>query len=159
MKLPGNVAVVVNGDTLTAKATGPLGGELGRYENGAYRSMQSEVLFLDPVLLRGVLAGVWRGGMPAVAGADAGDGLLRWRTADGVAAEGVLDVAGARLRSLSVRGPGGELSVEFSGAFDPWPSVVVLTDRPSGRSLKLRRVASESIAREPPDLESPKARI
>ena len=130
---------------LTARATGPFGGEVGSYEGGTFKGKQGETYLLDPELLRGVLAGVWRGGPPSVAGADGTDGLLRWEAAGGVVAEGVLDLAHARLRSLSVRGPKGELSIEFAGEFDPWPEVVALADLRSGSSLKLRRVAVEPL--------------
>ena len=152
VKTPGNLAVVVGRDTLTAEATGPLGGKIGSYENGAFRGKQGDGYFLEPSVLRGVLGGVIRGGAPAVAGEDAGEGLLKWALPDGVTAEGVLDVAQARLTSLTVRGPRGAVAVSFSGAFDPWPEVVELTDLGSKRSLKLRRVASEPIGSGNPGL-------
>jgi hypothetical protein len=158
VKTPGNLAVVVGPGTLTAKATGPLGGEVGSYENGAFHGKQGEGLRLDPMVLRGVLAGVFAEGTPVVAGADAGDGLLRWRAAGGVSAEAILDVVGARLRSLHVTGPKGEIEVTFSGDFAPWPEVVQLTDLRSGRTLKLRRVASEPVSPEP-DLAKPKTEL
>jgi len=145
VKAPGHLAVVARRDSVTARATGPFGGELGRYEDGAFHGKDGEGDFLDPELVRGVLAGVWRGAAPVVAGADGDDGLLRWNAAGGVVAEGVLDVAGARLKSLRVQGPRGELFGEFSGAFDPWPEVVQLTDLKSGWSLKLRRVVVETL--------------
>jgi hypothetical protein len=148
VKAPGNLAVVARRDSLTARATGPLGGELGTYEDGAFRGKKGEEDFLDPELLRGVLAGVWRGAMPVVAGADGDDGLLRWKAAGGVVVEGILDVPGARLKSLRVEGPRGKLFVEFSGTFDPWPEVVLLSDLKSGRSLKLRCVAVEALPEE-----------
>lgn len=155
---PGTLAVVARRDALTAKATGPFGGELGDYENGAYRGKHGESDFLDPLLLRAILAGVWRGGPPTVAGADQQDGLLRWKAEGGVIAEGVLDLSGARLKSLRVRGPRGELSIEFSGPFDPWPEVVRVADRTSGRSLKLRRIAVEPLQDEVPSAK-PRSRI
>jgi len=145
VKAPGNLAVVARSDSLTAKATGPLGGELGAYEDGRFHGKGGESYFLDPQLLRGVLAGVWRGGQPTVAGADGGEGLLRWQAAGGAVAEGVFDIAAARLKSLRVKGPSGEVTVEFSGAFDPWPEGVLLADIRSGRTLRLRRVAIEAI--------------
>ena len=155
---PGTLAVVARRDTLTAKATGPFGGEIGDYENGAYRGKHGETDFMDPQLLRAILAGVWRGGPPAVAGADGEDGLLRWKGEGGVVAEAVLDLSGARLKSLRVRGPRGELSIEFSGPFDPWPEVVRVADRTSGRTLKLRRIAVEALPDEIPSAK-PKPRI
>ena len=118
-----------------------------------------EVAFLDPELLRGLLAGVWRTGTPLVEGADSELGLLRWETAS-VIAEGVLGLPNARLKSLRVRGDRGEVSAEFSGAFDPWPEIVLLTDQKSGRSLKLRRIVVEAITEEEPaSLANPKSKI
>lgn len=145
VRAPGNLAVVARPDSVTAKATGPLGGELGEYEDGTFHGKNGESYLLDPELLRGVLAGVWRGGLPAVAGAAGEEVLLRWRESGGVVVEGVFELAGARLRSLVVRGPRGEVSVEFSGAFDPWPEGVRLSDARSGRSLKLRLVVVEGL--------------
>jgi hypothetical protein len=145
---PGTLAVVARRDALTAKATGPFGGEIGDYENGAYRGKHGETDFMDPHVLRAILAGVWRGGPPAVAGADQEDGLLRWKGESGVIVEGVLDLSGARLKSLRMKGPRGELSIEFSGPFDPWPEVVRVADRSSGRTLKLRRIAVEPLPEE-----------
>lgn len=145
VRLPGNLAVVAGRGSLSAKASGPLGGEVGNYQDGTFTGKSGELAFLDPELLRGLLAGVWRTGTPSVEGVDSEQGLLRWETA-GVIAEGVLDLSDARLRSLRVRGDRGEVSAEFSGAFDPWPEIVLLTDQKSGRSLKLRRIVVEAIA-------------
>jgi hypothetical protein len=152
---PGTLAVVARRDMLTAKATGPFGGEVGDYENGAYKGKHGESDFLDPELLRAILAGVWRGGPPAVVGAEGQDGLLRWQAQGGVVAEAVLDLSAARLKNLRVRGPRGELWIEFSGAFDPWPEVVRVADRASGKSLKLRRIAVEPL---PDEITSPKTK-
>jgi hypothetical protein len=145
VRLPGNLTVYAGRGSLTAKASGPFGGEVGSYEEGTYTGKEGEAAFLDPTVLRGVLAGVWRGGPPAVSGADSEEGLLYWEGAGGVAAEGRLDLSEARLKSLQVRGYGGEISAEFSGAFDPWPEVISLVDQKTGRTLKLRRVAVETI--------------
>jgi len=117
---------------------------MGRYQDGTLTGKSGERYLLDPELLRGVLSGMWRGGPPAVAGADGEEGLLRWETAEGVA-EGVLDLKAARLTSLSVKGRAGELRAEFSGACDPWPERVSLWDLKAGRSLKLRRLAAEPL--------------
>lgn len=118
---------------------------MGRYENGTLTGKGGETYLLDPELLRGVLAGMWRGGPPLVAGADGEEGLLRWKSAEGVA-EGVLDLRAARLTSLSVKGRAGELRAEFAGACDPWPERVSLWDLKAGRSLKLKRLAAEPLA-------------
>jgi hypothetical protein len=137
--------VTAGRSSLTAKASGPLGTELGSYEDGAFKDKSGDVHFLDPELLRGVLAGVWRGPTPSVEGADDEEALLRFRPSGGASAEAVLELSGARLKSLRVHGEKGDVTAEFSGAFDPWPETVLLTDRKSGRSLKLRRVVVETI--------------
>lgn len=148
VKLPGNLAVYAGPESLTVKASGPFGVEVGSYEEGTYTGKGGEASFLDPTVLRGVLAGVWRGGPPDVSGADSEEGLLRWGAPGGVAAEGLLDLSEARLKSLRVRGDSGEIAAEFSGSFDPWPEVISLVDRKTGRTLKLRRVAVEAIKEE-----------
>ena len=148
VRLPGNLTVHAGRKSLTAKASGPLGGEFGSYEEGTYTGKGGEAAFLDPKVLRGVLSGVWRGGPPKVAGADSEEGLLRWDADGGVAAEGRLDLSEARLKSLRVLGDGGEIRADFAGAFDPWPEMISLVDRKSGRALKLRRIAVEPIKEE-----------
>jgi hypothetical protein len=145
VKLPGSLAVYAGLESLTVKASGPFGVEVGSYEDGTYTGKAGEASFLDPTVLRAVLAGVWRGGPPEVAGADSEEGLLRWEAAGRVAAEGRLDLSEARLKSLEVRSDRGEMSAEFSGACDPWPEVISLVDRKTGRTLKLRRIAVEVI--------------
>lgn len=145
VKLPGTLTVYAGLESLTLKAAGPFGVEVGSYDEGTYRAKGAEAAFLDPAVLRGVLAGVWRGGTPEVSGADSEEGLLRWSEAGGVAAEARLDLSAAHLRSLEVRGRSGEISAEFSGSFDPWPEEILLLDQKSGRSLKLKRVAVEAI--------------
>jgi hypothetical protein len=117
---------------------------MGHYENGTLTGKGGEIYLLDPELLRGVLAGMWRGGTPAVVGADGEEGLLRWESAEGVT-EGVLNLPAARLTSLSVKGRAGELRAEFAGACDPWPERVSLWDLKAGRSLKLKRLAAEPL--------------
>ena len=145
MTAPGTLAVLVRPTSLTAHATGPLGGEMGRYENGRLTGKSGETYLLDPELLRGVLAGIWRGGLPAVIGADGEEGLLRWDSKESVA-QGVLDLTAARLTSLSVKGRAGELRAEFAGPCDPWPERVSLWDLKAGRSLRLKRLAAEPLA-------------
>jgi hypothetical protein len=148
VRLPGTLAVYAGRGPLTVKASGPFGAEVGSYEEGTYTGKGGEAAFLDPAVLRSVLAGVWRGGTPEVAGADSEEGLLLWEEAGGLAVEGRLDLSEAHLKSLQVRGNGGEISAEFAGAFDPWPEVISLVDQKTGRTLKLRRVAVETIKEE-----------
>ncbi len=145
VKISGTLAVVATPEAVKATATGPFGSTLAEYEGGAFRFGGRDPLFLDPELLRGVLAGIWRGGPPTVVGSDGDDDLLRWDGADGVVTEAVLDVAAARLKSLRVSAANAEVSVVFSGDFDPWPQVVELSDAKSGQSLRLKRMAIEPI--------------
>jgi len=118
---------------------------MGDYRDGAFHIKNQQPFRLDPGLLRGILAGVWKGGAPAVVGADREESLLRWETPQGVLIEGVLDVAGARLTSLRARGPQGELSVAFPGPFEPWPAVIEIVSEKTGQALRLKRNLVEPI--------------
>ena len=144
VQMSGTLAVVATRESLKATATGPFGSTLAQYEDGALRFKGRDPLFLDPGVLRGALAGIWRDGAPTVVGSSGTDGLLRWETG-GVIAEAVFDVAAARVRSLRVADAHGEVSVLFSGAFDPWPRVVELSETKSDQHLRLKRVAIEPI--------------
>lgn len=144
VQMSGTLAVVATPENLRATATGPFGSALAQYENGALRFKGREPLFLDPDLLRGALAGIWKDGPPTIVGSSGADRLLRWN-GQGVTAEAVFDVTAARVKSLRVTGAHGEVSVVFSGAFDPWPRVVELSETKSGQHLRLKRVAIEPI--------------
>lgn len=144
VRVSGTLAVVATPESLKATATGPFGSSLAQYENGALRVKGREPLFLDPDLLRGALAGIWKSGPPTVAGSRGADCLLRWE-APGVTAEAVFDVAAARVKSLRVENGRADVSVAFSGSFDPWPQIVELSDAKSGQRLRLKRVAVEPI--------------
>jgi len=146
IRTSGTLAVVApaNGD-VTATATGPFGTSMGEYRDGAFHIKNEQPFRLDPRLLRGILAGVWKGGAPEVVGADRGESLLRWETPEGFLIEGVLDVAGARLTSLRARGPQGELSVAFPGPFEPWPTVIEIVSAKTGQALRLKRDLVEPI--------------
>jgi hypothetical protein len=147
-RISGTLAVVVTPENVRATATGLFGSTLAQYENGALRLNGRDPLFLEPELLRGALAGVWRGGPPTLAGSEGRDCLLRWDDdTKGIVAEAVLDATAARLESLRVTGAHGEVLVVFSGAFDPWPQVLELSDPKSGQSLRLKRVAIEPIGK------------
>jgi len=141
----GTLAVTAGPEELAATATGPFGASLGEYRDGAFRLKNQEPFRLDPRLLRGILAGVWRGGAPQVVGADRGDTLLLWEAAGGYTIEGVLDVSAAQLKSLRARGPNGELSVAFPGTFAPWPDVVEIVSEKTGQTLRLKRDFVEPI--------------
>lgn len=146
LKISGTLAVVATPESVHATATGPFGSMLAQYEDGLLQLKGRDPLFLDPELLRGALAGIWREGPPTIVGASGEDRLLRWNGAGGVVTEAVFDVGAARVKSLRVTGAHREVLVVFSGAFDPWPQVLDLSDPKSGQSLRLRRVAVEKIA-------------
>jgi len=145
VKISGTLTVVATPESVKATATGPFGSALAQYENGVLRFKGRDPFFLDPELLRGALAGIWRDGSPTVVGSSGEDRLLRWDDTEGVVTEAVLDVAAARLKSVRVSSAHGEVLVVFSGAFDPWPQVVELSNPKSGQSLRLKRVAIEPI--------------
>jgi hypothetical protein len=146
MRTSGTLAVAApaSGD-VTATASGPFGTSMGDYRDGAFHIKNEEPFRLDPRLLRGILAGVWKGGEPEVVGADRSESLLRWETPQGFLIEGVLDVAGARLTSLRAQGPHGELSVAFPGPFQPWPTVIEIVSEKTGQALRLKTNLVEPI--------------
>jgi hypothetical protein len=145
MRASGTLAVVAKPDGLTATMSGPFGTPLGEYKDGAFRLRDEEPFRLDSQLLRGILAGVWKGGTPQVVGANGGESLLRWEAPGGVVIDGELDVSQARLRWLRARGPNGELSVAFPGVFGPWPDVVEIVSRTTGQALRLKKEFAEPI--------------
>jgi hypothetical protein len=140
------VRAPANGD-VTATATGPFGTSMGEYRDGAFHIKNEQPFRLDPKLLRGILAGVWKGGAPEVVGASQGESLLRWETPQGFLIEGVLDVAGSRLTSLRARSREGELSVAFPGPFEPWPTVIEIVSEKTGQALRLKRDLIEPIGK------------
>jgi hypothetical protein len=141
----GTLAVTAGPEELAATITGPFGASLGEYRDGAFRLENQEPFRLDPRLLRGILAGVWRGGAPQVVGADRDDSLLFWEAPGGYRIEGVLDVPAAKLKSLRAHGPNGELSVAFPGNFAPWPEVVEIVSEKTGQALRLKKDFVEPI--------------
>lgn len=145
LRASGTLAIVAGSQDLTAAVTGPFGAQLGEYRDGAFRLRDQEPLRVDARLLRGILAGVWKGGAPKVVGADSGQSLLRWEAAGGVVIDAVLDLSDARLRSLRARGPNGELSVAFPDGFSPWPDVVEIVSATTGQTLRLKKDSSEPI--------------
>ena len=145
IKSHGTLAVVAGARELSAKVSGPFGTSVGDYRDGAFHIQHEEPFRIPPEMFKAILAGVWKSGVPEVAGAEKNDSLLRWKTSEGFEIEGVLDVSSAQLRSLYARGPNGELSVAFPGAFSPWPSVVEVVSVNTGQALRLKQEAVEPI--------------
>lgn len=144
LRASGTLAVSERPGFLQATLAGPFGTTVAQYRDGALRGEGIRPLSIAPEDLRAILAGVWRKGTPFVAGSEGGDALLRWEEPD--RAEAVLDTGTARLRSLTVSRPDGELLARYSGALDPWPEQIELTDIGSGNKLRLTLIAKEPFA-------------
>lgn len=144
LRASGTLAVSERPGFLQATLAGPFGTTLAQYRDGALRGEGIRPLSIAPEDLRAILAGVWRKGTPVVAGFEAGDALLRWEMPD--RAEAVLDTGAARLRSLKVSRSEGELLARYSGALDPWPEQLELTDIESGNKLRLTLISKEPFA-------------
>jgi hypothetical protein len=144
LKSRGTLAVVAGARELSATVSGPFGTTIGDYRDGAFHIQNEEPFHIKAEMFKAILAGVWQG-VPEVAGAERNESLLRWTTSEGYEIDGVLDVSSAELRSLYARGPGGELSVAFPGAFAPWPSVVEVVSIKTGQALRLKQQAAEPI--------------
>lgn len=121
--------------------TGPFGTALAIYENGALKGESFPPVVIDPEPLLALLAGVWKEPGPEVRGIDGGDALLAW--AAPYEAEGVLDVAGRRFRSLRVSRGGHSYEAAYSGPADPWPARVDLEDLATSNRLQLNLQAKE----------------
>jgi hypothetical protein len=93
--------------------------------------------------LRAILAGIWRKGLPEVAGFQDDEALLVWEGPETV--EGALDVAGAQLRSLTVTREDGSIAATYAGDFAPWPQRVDLRDVRSGNGLRLTLIGHEPL--------------
>jgi len=147
--VPGTLAVTYGGETIRSAAlTGPFGSRIADYGAGVVTGEDRKALVVDPQALRSVLAGVWSGSPSAVAGRDGTDFLLTW---DGAyRAEAVLDLQEQRLRSLSLSGSGGRLSISYGGTLRPWPERIALKEDQSGRSLSLSLVATEPLTEPAP---------
>lgn len=141
--LPGTLSVQQAPGVVEATLAGPFGNPVARYADGALAGEGIRPLRAEPEDLRSLLAGIWRKGGPEVAGFRDGNALLRWGSAEAV--EAVLDVATARLRSLTVVRQDGSIAAVYSGRFDPWPERVELEDGRSGNKLRLVLIGQERI--------------
>jgi len=143
LKLHGTLAVLQRPGYLEATLAGPFGKTLARYEEGALRGEGIKPLAVEPEELRSLLAGVWKKGTPCVAGTEGEEALLRWEGPDGV--EAVLDVPRARLRTLTIARPEGEISAAYSGEFTSWPERIEIEQMGSGNKLRLVLIAREPL--------------
>lgn len=142
LKVPGTLAVEALSGKVEATMTGPFGSPIARYASGVLEAKGAKPLPLEPEELLSLLAGVWRT-QPQVAGARPGEILLRFAGREPV--EGVLDLTGSRLASLSIARAGADLFATFTGTLEPWPEKISIEDRRSGRRLGLVLVARESV--------------
>jgi hypothetical protein len=141
--VPGTLSVTQGPGRLDATLAGPFGNTVARYAEGALAGEGLRPLRADPEELRALLAGVWQSGVPRVVGFREGEGLLAWEGAQ--PAEGVLDVPGAKLRSLTITRPEGMLAARYEGDFAPWPQRVELEDVRTGNKLRLTLIGYEGI--------------
>jgi len=142
-RIPGTLAVSQRPGSVSATLTGPFGSPIARYEAGVLRGDRLRPLAIEPEELRALLAGVWRGEAPAVAGVRDGRALLRWEEGDRI--EGVLDVTAGRLISLRIARPQGELLARYSGRWDPWPERIELEAGSSGHKMRLSLIGREPL--------------
>ena len=141
--IPGTLAVAQRPGSLEATLTGPFGSPIAKYEAGVLRGDRLRPLAIEPEELRALLAGVWRGEAPAVAGERDGRALLRWEKGDRATA--VFDVEHGRLVSLRVARPQGELIVRYSGRWNPWPERIELEEASSGNKMRLSLIGREPL--------------
>lgn len=142
LKTNGTLAVRLRADGVNGTLAGPFGTTLATYENGELRGEKIRPVSLPPRQLRAVLAGVWTGATPEVAGQSAETVLLRWDGED--AAEGAFDVTRGELQSLRVERTDGNLDVRFSGVRNPWPDHIEIREKRTGSTLRLRMVSREA---------------
>jgi len=147
LQVRGTLAVSYGPGFLEATLSGPFGAPVARYQDGALRGEGILPFSVEAEDLRSILAGVWRKGIPRLAGFEGGDGLLRWEEPE--EADAVLDIAGARLRSLRVSRGEGALLATYEGPFDPWPGRVELEDLQSGNKIRLTLIAREPLKDRP----------
>ena len=142
--LSGTLALSTN-EPVRGTLTGPFGATLAVYENGALQGENFPPVLIEPAPLLALLAGVWKAPAPEVRGLDGGDALLVWASPAEPRAEGVLDVAGRRFRSLKVARGSRSYEAAYSGPIDPWPAKVDLEDVATSNRLQLTLQAREPI--------------
>ncbi len=139
----GTLAVTYDGKAVVAASlTGPFGSHIAEYRGGTITGEDRKALVVDPEALRAVLAGVWNGSSPIVAGRDGGECLLSWQGTDG-RVEAVLDLSSGAVVSMEFSRGTEALDIRYSGAREPWPAGVAVRDASTGRGLALRLVAIE----------------
>jgi hypothetical protein len=143
-RLSGTLAVREGRRTVDATLAGPFGDAVARYEEGALRGNGIRPIAIEADELRWLLAGAWKGpGTPEVAGIDGQDALLRWSGAQQV--EGVIDISGARFKSLRIRRSEGAIAATYSGEASSWPQKIELEDLKTGNTLRLTLIAAEPV--------------
>jgi hypothetical protein len=141
LKTDGTLALRLRENEVDGSLSGPFGAPIATYRDGELRGEKIRPVSLPARQLRALLAGVWTGAAPEVAGQRGDTVLLRWRGED--AAEGVFDVAREELRSLRIERAEGELEVRFSGRRNPWPDDIAIHEKKTGGSLRLHLISRE----------------
>ncbi|MDQ6891769.1 MAG: hypothetical protein M3167_03715 [Acidobacteriota bacterium] len=113
------------------------------YENGALQGDSFPPVVIEAAPLLSLLAGVWNAPGAQVRGIDGGDALLVWPAPS--EAEGVLDVAGRRFRSLRIVRDDHSYEAAYSWGADPWPVRVDLEDLATSNRLQLNLQAREPL--------------
>ncbi len=143
--ISGTLAVTYDGAAIvTASLTGPFGSHIAEYRGGAITGEDRKALVVDPQALRAVLAGVWSGPDPVVAGRDGSECLLSWNGSEG-RVDAVLDLASRAVVSMELSRGSDALDIQYSGAREPWPAGVAVRDARTGRGLALKLVAVEPV--------------
>jgi hypothetical protein len=141
MRTGGTLAVRLRGERVEGTLAGPFGSPVATYSDGELRGEKLAPVRLPPPELRAVLAGIWIGGAPEIAGENGSEVLLRWTGED--AAEGIFDVGRGELTLLRVERPDGRLEARFSGSRNPWPDRIEIEEKRTGSRLRLKLLSRE----------------
>jgi hypothetical protein len=139
----GTLAVRLRGERVEGTLAGPFGSPIATYSNGELRGEKLSPVRLPAEELRAVLAGIWIGASPEVAGENGAEVLLRWGGA--FAAEGVFNLHRAELEMLRIQSADGQLEARFSGRRNPWPDRIEIEEKRTGSSLKLKLLSRETV--------------
>ncbi len=139
----GTLAVRLRGERVEGTLAGPFGSPIATYSDGELRGEKLSPVRLPPEELRAVLAGIWIGASPEVAGENGSEVLLRW--AGAFPAEGVFNLDRVELGMLRIQRADGRLEARFSGRRDPWPDRIEIEEKRTGNSLRLKLLSREVV--------------
>jgi hypothetical protein len=141
-KISGTLAMSVGESRLEGILAGPFGRPLARIVGGVVEAEGGTPFPVEPQELRALLSGTWPFGAPEVRGIDGQAALLSWSAPR--PAQAVLELKNARLSSLSLTDPRGEIEAYYDGAFSPWPEKVELTEKRTGNRIRLTLSGKEA---------------